>query len=110
MQFTQHRLLPYLTRLTEWQQFILIEPQQDCKPSMQPLDAAVQAYLRSHMPHPLFDSPVLIWWNEAQDHALIVPCNLLTKGSHIVVKDVKAFRLVRTKPLAHCNEQAASSS
>ena len=105
-----HRLLSYLTReLQEWRQFTLIEPQRDRPPVMHPLDEAVQAYLRSHLPHPLFDHPVVIWWSDA-DHALIVPCALHTPGSHLVAEDAKAFRFVRTKPPAQANEQAASSS
>ena len=104
------KLLPYLIRhLQEWQQFALIEPQRETAPIIASLETAIQQYLRSAEPHPLFDSAVVVWWNESQDHALLVPCALHAHGRHIVTQDAKAFRLVKVKPLAHSPEQAASS-
>jgi hypothetical protein len=74
---------------------------------MHPLEAVVQAYLRSREKHPLFDEPVVIWWSDA-DHALLVPCRLQGNGSHLIEEDAKAFRLIRTKPSAQDAGQTAS--
>jgi len=105
------KLLPYLIRhLQEWQQFALIEPQSGTDPLIASLETAIQQYLRSAEPHPLFDSAVVVWWNEFHDHALLVPCALHAHGRHLVTQDAKAFRLVRTKPLSSPQEKAASSS
>jgi hypothetical protein len=107
MPAVSRHLLAYLIRFLQgWQQFTLIDPRRDCAPAMHPLDAAVQAYLRSAEPHPLFDQPVVIWWSDP-DHALLIPCRLQDDGSHLC-EDGKAFRLVRANPPAQCAEQLDS--
>src|SRR5579872_3066118 len=104
----QRRLLPYLLHhVANWQAFLLIAPPCDGSENVQPLDLALQAYLRSGEQHPLFDHPVVVWWSDA-DHALLIPC-ALRGDAHCPAGDAHVFRLVRMKPPAHSFEQAASS-
>jgi len=108
MPIAQRRLLPYLVHhLANWHEFLLVAPDSFGDSSTQPLDVAVQAYLRSCDQHLLFDHPVVIWWSDA-DHALLIPC-ALRGDQHWIAGDSQTFRLVRTKPLAFSPEQAASS-
>ena len=108
MPTAQRRLLPYLLHhVTDWPMFLLIAPPCDSAENAQPLDLAIQAYLRSGDQHPLFDHPVVVWWSDA-DHALLIPCTL-RDDQHWIAEDSQSFRLVRTKPLAQANKQAASS-
>lgn len=107
MPTTQCRLLPYLLHhLAKWHEFLLVAPDNVGDVNMQPLDMAVQAYLRSCAPHPLFDHPVVVWWSDA-DHALLIPCTLCG-DRHRIAGDCRTFRLVRTKPLEHLPDPAAS--
>lgn len=104
----QRRLLPHLLHhLAIWREFLLVALDNVGDANTQPLDAAVQAYLRSCAPRALFDHPVVIWWSDA-DHALLIPCTL-HGDQHSLAEDSQLFRLVRTRPPAHPTEQAASS-
>lgn len=107
MPTTQCRLLPYLLHhVANWQAFLLIAPPRDGAENAQPLDLALQAYLRSGEQHPLFDHPVVVWWGDA-DHALIIPC-ALRGDDHCPAGDAPVFRLVRTKPQDQTNDPVAS--